>query len=379
MAQDPKSVVMSEAQPVVTGGLTWGLCVATLDRPQVLELCVQHALEQSRLPCEIVIVDASVAWQQTKDRIAALVRPRGIPLHYIEAPKRSSAAQRNAAIRLAQADILFLIDDDSFLFPDCAARLLAAYESDPTASIAAIAATSETQATALMIRTSSPTEGGALHSKRQAKQNWQQSAIARSRLGQWLRREVLMMSIDRMFVPYTDRQPRHHVPKNAAATDAALKPTNQIGGAVMTVRRDVALKEPFEDSLLSYSPTEDIEASYRFQRHGALMRHPGARLFHLEAAAGREKRRKTAELTAMNWAFFIRRHSVDPVRDRRSYYRFLVRKIFAEFLKDGLAGRFAFPQALGMVHGAVAAPAIFRHGDDGLDAFFAELQKEVLR
>ncbi len=48
--------------------------------------------------------------------------------------------QRNQAMELVRADIVFLIDDDSFMYDDCAAEILAVYEKDEAGAIAAVGA-----------------------------------------------------------------------------------------------------------------------------------------------------------------------------------------------------------------------------------------------
>lgn len=72
-------------------GLTWALCVATLNRIDALETCVRCALAQTRSPAEIVIVDASDTWAEHRERIAAVVGGREVPLRHLKAERRSLA------------------------------------------------------------------------------------------------------------------------------------------------------------------------------------------------------------------------------------------------------------------------------------------------
>ena len=51
------------------------------------------------------------------------------------------ARQRNQGIALATADILFLIDDDSLMYPGCAGRIMAIYEADRDGAVAGVQAT----------------------------------------------------------------------------------------------------------------------------------------------------------------------------------------------------------------------------------------------
>src|SRR5262249_52513802 len=89
---------------------------------------------------EIIVVDASPGWEKTRDDVLAnlaAAHPE-IRWNYVAAEKRSSAAQRNQGIRLATADVLLLIDDDSLMYPDCAEQILRIYEADPEGVVAGV-------------------------------------------------------------------------------------------------------------------------------------------------------------------------------------------------------------------------------------------------
>ena len=57
---------------------------------------------------------------------------------YVAAARRSSASQRNQGVRLSTADILFLIDDDSLMYPDCAEQIMRIYEADKDKAVSGI-------------------------------------------------------------------------------------------------------------------------------------------------------------------------------------------------------------------------------------------------
>src|SRR5437762_11890391 len=97
--------------------LSWALVVATYERDQILPRCVRLAIEQTRPPAEVIIVDASPNWEKTRDRLLADFahsRPE-IRWVYVSAERPSSTAQRNQGTRLAHSDILFILDDDSLM------------------------------------------------------------------------------------------------------------------------------------------------------------------------------------------------------------------------------------------------------------------------
>src|SRR6185312_14717864 len=101
----------------------WALVLSTYRRPDVLALCLRAALEQTRPPREVIIVDASPDWRASRDHVMAEIAPLrpGVRWQYVEAERRSLPAQRNQGIALSTAPILFMIDDDSLMYPDCAA------------------------------------------------------------------------------------------------------------------------------------------------------------------------------------------------------------------------------------------------------------------
>ena len=54
----------------------WSLLIATDNRPDALRSCLQFAIAQSRPPTEIVIVDASDAWEAHRLMVLEDVAPR---------------------------------------------------------------------------------------------------------------------------------------------------------------------------------------------------------------------------------------------------------------------------------------------------------------
>jgi hypothetical protein len=65
----------------------------------------------------------------------------GIRWHYVEADRRSSASQRNQGVRAASTDVVFLFDDDSLMYADCAAEIMRVYDADSGRSVVGVNAT----------------------------------------------------------------------------------------------------------------------------------------------------------------------------------------------------------------------------------------------
>lgn len=352
--------------------LSWGLCVATLNRVDMLAECVRHALAQTRQPAEIAIADASDDWEAHRDFIAKVIGEAPVKLFYIGHEAKSSAVQRNTALLAMSADIAFVIDDDSLMEPDCAETIMALYEADAEGRIAGISGTNVASEQTPSGMVDLKDKGGLRQRK------WVQQALKNSALARWVLRDVLMQSRDRIFVKYDDPA-THHGPETARRLNLpGTRYTEFLPGWGMTVRREVALKEPFDAGLLAYCPTEDLDTSYRWGRHGVNLLALNARIAHVEVAAGRIKRQKVTALSVMNSAYFTRRNSDRPIRHAAVYYMFTVRRVIAELLKDLLMARFALPQTRGALRGLAHSPAIFRQDRAEIVDWYKARQKKIL-
>jgi GT2 family glycosyltransferase len=274
------------------------------------------------------------------------------------------------ALGLATADILFFLDDDTFLFPDCAERILAIYAADPQRWIAGVTAPNHP---------SSPQASTTLEIKSTGAQSV--GRLARLRMtpvGRWIWREIFLMDTLRLFVPYDLSRMAPDPAALQLMKDLNLSKVFSMFGYAMTVRRDVARQEPFDNNLLAYSPCEDTDASYRYSRHGLLVMAPDARLHHFEVGAARLKRRKVAALFLMNVAYLLRKHSQDLTLHRRHYMWLARRRVFAELLKDLISRRWSLPQFFGTLAALRKADRIFGHPLEGLEQWYEDQQKEVL-
>ncbi|NHB75449.1 glycosyltransferase family 2 protein [Rhodobacter calidifons] len=349
--------------------LTWALCVSTCDRPDMLELCVRHALGSTRMPSEIVICDASAGWEGHHARIAPLAEAAGVPLHYLPAPKKSLPAQRNHAIGAARADILFLIDDDAFLHPDCAEVIMQVYETDRDRRIAAVSASDGP------LPEATPLAGGKGGASRAP---LTERLLRSSFLMRFLWTEVLLMSAERMFIPYDGTWHKPTEEEVAAYSSSALFPVSLISGYRLTVRRSIALDEPFDGDLLAYASAEDLDATYRFSRHGWNVVAVEGRIYHHEALPGRLKRQQSSRLSVLNIAFFLRKHAGRPLRRSVDFGVMVARRLLAEVLKDGLSRRWLFPQLRGVAAAIPDSIRILLHDRATLAPFYDSIQRKVL-
>jgi glycosyltransferase involved in cell wall biosynthesis len=352
---------------------TWSHCIPTLNRIDILAQAVRLSLGQTCPPIEIIIVDAGDQVDANRARIEAIfAEHQGTKpdLLYLASPVKSLTRQRNIAIERARGDVLFLFDDDTLMFPDCAAEMLKVYAADPQQQIAAGMAQNVPEL---------PGDLQVADADRKAigDATLRKNGLRDSPLLAWIWDKVFMMNALNHFVAY-DTPQRMAWPDMVTIGPLYLLQVPVLSGFAMTVRAGVARKEPFDESLLSYCPAEDLDASYRFTRHGMNVLVETALVHHFEAAAGRIKRRQAISLGLMNLASFVAKNSSQRGRDIRSYYIRYLRRLLAEFLKDSLSRRFTFPQFRGALSAFWPSLAIFRHGRDGFDDWYRAQQRRVL-
>jgi len=318
-----------------------------------------------------VVVDASDDWVAGRERIAGMIAAAGrdIPLRYVPAQKKSLPAQRNQGVAQASADILFLIDDDSFMHPGCAAEIMAIYEADSEGVLVSIAATKSD----LDPRAALAGGPAAAHEMRKE----QQRAVAGSRLKRFVWREILMQSVAANFVDF-DLPNRRFAGEIPAALSDRVRPAPYIPGCQMTARREMLLEEPFEGALLSYAAVEDRDASYRFGRHGLIVQALAAPLHHSEVQMSRLKRRQVTAMHLLNVAFITRKNTRAPLSHLGAVWIMTLRRLLAEFLKDAATKRWDFPQLQGVLIAMRHLPDLCRRKEPQLSAWYEGLQREIL-
>lgn len=352
---------------------TWSHCIPTLNRIDILEQAVRLSVTQTWPPVEIIIVDASDEADQHHTRIKDIITTYEGPqpdLVYLHSPVRSLTRQRNMAIERARGEILFLFDDDTLMFPTCAEEIAKTFAADASGQIAAAMALNR------------PDYPGQADVSDEQRKVTGLRAVQRTRLRDlpviaWFWDNLFMMSARSHFIPY-DRPKRMARPDMVRVGPLHLLQVPLLAGYAMAVRARVARKEPFDDSLLSYSPAEDLDASYRFTRHGMNVLVETAHVHHFEAAAGRIRRRQAITLGLMNLAAFVAKHSRTRRADIFAYYRRYIRRLLAEFLKDGLSRRFTFPQFQGALAAFLPTVAIFRQDLVGFHDWYGGQQMRVL-
>ncbi len=343
--------------------LSWALVVATYQRAHILPRCLRLAIQQTRPPREVIVVDASPGWEKTRDEVMsslAVLRP-DVRWAYVAAERPSSTAQRNQGTRLASADILFLIDDDSLMYSDCAETILRIYEADDGHAVAGI---------------------NAMHVPRPPDQVDETPGSETSehgttkRYGQLARLIRWLLKADDLFVPYDADFPSHPLPEAVQRLPIGTRPL--MAGWGMTFRREVCLKEPFEEILSRYAAGEDSDMGYRASRHGLLLTALEARLCHVGATGGRLPPFVVAMLGNLNPLVLHRLYSTDLKRSRRRSRSLLARRFLILLSKDVARRQFSLPNARGILGAWRWLGYVFSRSEVELRAWYPVFQKQLI-
>ncbi|MGH3429320.1 MAG: glycosyltransferase family 2 protein [Mycobacteriales bacterium] len=340
--------------------LTWTLVVPTYMREDVLPRCLRLGAAQTRPPREIIVVDSSPQWESTRQRVLGEIAPQwpGIRWRYVEAERRSLPAQRNQGICAASADVVFLFDDDSLMYPDCAAEIMRVYDADSRGLIVGVNATNVD-----IPPDAAPGTDASVPNEFRTAKNY--GPVAR-----WVRRQL---RADEIFIPY-DRSypPAHPLPSAVAALAVDRWPLG--AGWGMTFRREICLAEPFEEMLINYAAGEDSDMSYRATRRGVYVGARHARLCHLGAASGRAPTFVWAVFNMLNPVALHGLYSTDRRRSRMLHRRMLARRVLISAAKDVYYRRWTMPTARGAVVALSMVGTVFRKSERELRSWYPQFQ-----
>ena len=222
--------------------------VATKDRPQELERLWRSLAGQSRLPDEVIVVDASARPSAPGDGPGARLAPRVIP-----SPIASASRQRNIGLDAVSGEstLVGFLDDDAVLEADAVEEMLRFW------------------------RQAGPgVAGAAFNMVNHPALDWpalKRTSLASS-LGLYSGRggEVTASGFQTMIGPVT-----------------ATTWTDWLPSGASVWRRDVFARFRFDEWFDGYSYLEDLDFSYRVGRTSKLAVVAPARYRHLPAAGGR--------------------------------------------------------------------------------------------
>ncbi|XZF64083.1 MAG: glycosyltransferase family 2 protein [Gloeotrichia echinulata DVL01] len=102
----------------------------TRNRSKSLSCMLKSLSQQTVQPCEMIVVDGSTD-DSTQELCQSEIPGLATHIKYYRATEIGAATQRNQAMRFASQDLIWLLEDDILLEPQCLERLWAALQSDP--------------------------------------------------------------------------------------------------------------------------------------------------------------------------------------------------------------------------------------------------------
>jgi len=244
--------------------------VATKDRPEELRRLWRSLRAQSRVPDEVVVVDAS-------ERPAPPLGPEGAPplLRHIRTAAASATRQRNLGLDAVRADagLVGFLDDDVVLEGDAVEEMLRFFD------------------------TASPGVGGAaFNMANHPPLEW--PFLKRTRLaatlGLYAGRggSVTASGFQTMIGPVEKTEWTDWLPSGASVW-----------------RREVLRRFRFDEWFDGYSYLEDLDFSYRVGRTSKLAVVVAARYLHLQAPGGRGGGYAFGVREVLNRSYFVRKHA----------------------------------------------------------------------
>jgi len=241
---------------------TLSVLIATKNRPQALQTCVQSILAQEPKPLEIVIIDQSPTGGPP---IANGQGTSFVSVRHISKPNLSGLTQaRNLAVSLASGTVLLFLDDDVELAPGYVREILGFFDGDQSGRLGGI--------------------GGHI--------------INLPETVSWLQRVRLRLFYRGPFSVERDALAFHLHPGDHP------RRARRLNGCNMAYRREVFDRATFDEGYSGYGLGEDRDFSVQVSRAYELWWVPGARVSHKQTPASRLDRERFCELRILSWLRF---------------------------------------------------------------------------
>jgi len=266
--QDNVILPLKEFPSVVTLSPGVAVVICTYKRADSLRRFLDSLREQTLLPDQLIIVDAS-----PDDATEKMLRNYGklgslaTTMIYtrVTGSLRGLTRQRNLGARLVTVDKLAYFDDDVVLFPDCLEKLVGVYQQygESVAGVGAYVV------------------------------NAGRSISLRWKIRRWLR-----------IVP--SLEPGRYFRSGMSTPWSFLEPNeggtygDWLPGCAMMWRTSLVSELGFNERFVRYANGEDLEFSLRAKKLGKLLLAGSARLCHLHDSSGRLDQRELSRTTAVN-------------------------------------------------------------------------------
>ncbi|MDM8564689.1 glycosyltransferase [Candidatus Halobeggiatoa sp. HSG11] len=344
-----------------TKSLTWSVVIPTYKRQEVLLKCLRFAAQQTLPAKEIIVVDASPEWETTKNIVEQelMAKYPQISWLYVKADYASSATQRNQGIKLNNADVVFLIDDDSFMYPNCAKEVVKIYAQDTYHKVAGVMPKLEALPPDVKIN-------------QVAKSSNINFKIITIKLRALAKR---IIGDDDIFIPYDFSFPKYSLPTELTVN---AHPVPMIHGARMSYRKEILQQIKFDETLRRYAVNEDNDVCYRASRIGMLLHALDAQIFHLQHTNSRLSRLTTTALWGLNQTVLHRFHNNDIERFKTDFSKLLWKRLLTQTIKDILDRRWSLPSTRGILFAMRNYKQILAKTPAELRSWYPKFQQTLL-
>lgn len=226
--------------------LAYSVVIPTKDRREAADDALGVALDQTRLPERIVVVDASTPPYVPPAAQFARAAAAGVDLTVIRS-RPSTAAQRNLGARGVATPVVLFLDDDVRVPPTYAETLLARWDAAGLDALGGIAGTPAVV----------PRQG---------------------RFARAVRRVAMLNYVDPAGDGMTLRRSGNvrYVPEPRGPVRVPA-----LGAGATAYRRDLVIAHPFDERFPGYAPGEDLEMASRVASAAPLLQTPEVRWTHL--------------------------------------------------------------------------------------------------
>jgi glycosyltransferase involved in cell wall biosynthesis len=346
--------------------LTWSLVVCTLNRREILLKCLEATLKQSRQPQQMIIVDASDDWQESKKSIAnslgaTLLEPEFI---YIGSEIKSSTYQRNVGLKNCRSDVVFFLDDDAFMYADYAEKVMQIYERDEKGLIGGImgvlaALEPDKDETSDTVSQAISSDSGIKRLK---------NSLSNYLSKFWYQTELL--------IPYNGKYYYYNMAETLGpelVADIAL-----LHGCRMTFRTNIVREVGgFNEILTRGAIAEDSDLSYRISQKYALVVAFQAKICHWQTQVERLNRFKNVQLGILNAVALFLLNNNFQSGIRLAVYRFALTRLLLEFCRDCFKPQRGFVQARGALAAMKVIPQILSMTPEQLRTWYPNFQVSV--
>lgn len=283
--------------------------------------CLSLAAAQTRPPVEVIVADAGPHWERSRDRVLGELANKHPHIRWVyeKAAMLSCAGQRNQVADLATADVLFLIDDDSEMYPDCAEQIMRVYDADEQQVLVGV-----------MPFLAARPPGSNSPAGEKARQPARGKGVGwRKRLNRWLD-QLNARFRGNLLPPELRARPSAPLPK---VTGATITPTDTMHGCRMTCRRAFVVRHRFDDRMQYLH--DETEFSIRARQQGgvlALLHLP--LIYHAAAKTGvaARKGRSYRARWMLGHAYMCRKLMGDAAAATAFCRRYLQRTMLSDLL-----------------------------------------------